>query len=149
MPTGPYNTSTTRPSRSTWARNPQLVGRAKSLVAGEEDDYKVVYPWDLVELNKAGAAPVIRNRIFRHVQLTGPAVIAFSGKTDLIRVTFGALNLDPDSVTWEWGDPDTRKIGAYLFEDCIFEDCRTESIGFTGDPKMVETIRRVIQETPR
>ena len=80
---------------------------------------------------------VIRDKSFENVQLIGPAVIAFQG-CSLDHCTFEG---NPEAMLWELPPERTYVLGAVLFENCRFLNCRFTRMGITG-PKGLFVMKR-------
>jgi len=114
-------------------------GPPSRIIEGEADNYKVVNAWDLAE-EVPGQPLSIINRTLRYVELRGPALIAVDHGVIFDHVGFGMVGSNPESIIWH-GNESIPKLGAIVLHRSVLEHCRTESIGFTGDPEFIAQLR--------
>jgi hypothetical protein len=85
----------------------------------------------------------LRDLIFSHCVLHGPAILAPTG------CTFQPLDVDdyghPEGLLWEV--PSEWAVGVIAAEDCVFETCKFVGVGFTGPPHVLATLRESIPGT--
>lgn len=82
----------------------------------------------------------IRGYRFSNCVFVGPGVV-FLGDCRMIRCSFDG---HVDAMLWNLPSPEFF-MGAMVFLDCIFENCRFQRLGFTGTPDMLHAFRQVPQ----
>jgi hypothetical protein len=112
-------------------------------IEGTPDNYKIVNVWELAE-GVPGQPLSIINRTLRYVELRGPALIGIAGGVTFEDVGFGMLEQNPESIIWPLGsDPAAPKIGLFVLQNCLLEHCRTQDLGFTGPPEVLNQLRQL------
>ena len=82
--------------------------------------------------------PVIKEIVFDHCTLEGPAIIQISGGP-LVKNTFvGVTNVEELCIEITAG----RKVwGAILFEECTFLHCKFKAVSIIGDRSYLDTFK--------
>jgi hypothetical protein len=90
----------------------------------------------------AGDEAVIDGFEFTDCFVRGPAVVVVQGeKTTLANSTFRG---DPDSLLWEIPPERSTVIGAILVNNCVFDECTFEGVGFAGPPEFIRQMKQGI-----
>jgi hypothetical protein len=129
----------------TYASNsPRQIHRPENFdqrtIEGSPDDYAKVYVWELLE-KVPGQPDSIINRTLRYVELCGPALLAVVPGSTFDAVAFGMLDNDFESILWTPGSA-RSVLGPVVLQNTQLENCRTESIAFTGSPNVVNQLRQ-------
>lgn len=79
--------------------------------------------------------------------ILGPAVLALLGTKQFYDCIFNIAESDIQSIRWPWDD-DGIRLGAIGVRNCLFENCRFESIGFTGPSEMLDDLSGALSSAP-
>lgn len=120
-----------------------VTASGSRLHEGVSDNYEVLRPWNLFEsVPPPNGAPMIIGHAFRYVEIRGPALLALSVTTKLLYCEFGILQDDIETTLWSFGDESRPRLGVIGLEQCVFEHCRFESIGWTSTTAGLDALRR-------
>jgi hypothetical protein len=86
----------------------------------------------------AGDDGVLDGFEFTGCQIKGPAVLALQGQTNLTSSNLGGPT--PDAILWEIPHSRPVIVGAILVNNCTFDECTFEKVGFAGPPEFIEMI---------
>ncbi|NWL13335.1 hypothetical protein DM793_18885 [Paenarthrobacter nitroguajacolicus] len=81
---------------------------------------------------------VIKDYKFEDCLIIGPAVLALTGNSSVLDSSFEG---DADAILWEIPEGRPQVLGAIQIDDCTFERCRFQLIGFAGPKEFVDTFR--------
>lgn len=119
------------------------IGPERPALPGEEpQEGRTIRLVDLLPRNDTAQ----RNRHFKGLTLTGPAVmLAIGADTVFDEITFvGIPDADIESVLWEIPEGRGWVVGAAAFVDCIFEDCTFMGIGVMGPKTQLDAFRQAV-----
>jgi len=110
------------------------------------------YLWELFDLD-AGQQPIIRGRTFTRCVLKGPAVILFQlgvGDMNFKDTKLAELNnRDIETILFEIPPPPVArtiyKQGVIGIVNCRFDNCTFLGVAVTGQPEVLELIRKIPQ----
>ncbi len=85
----------------------------------------------------AGDEGIVDGFEFTGCHIKGPAVLLPQSST----LANSEFRGDPDAILWEIPLSRTTVVGAILIQDCTFDDCVFENIGFAGPPEFIRNMR--------
>lgn len=80
--------------------------------------------------------PVIKGFTFERCEIVGPAMVYLRGNGAMSNCTFGG---NPDITFVQLAPEQNEVMGAFVLEDCRFDDCRFTAIGFLDKDRELRT----------